>query len=77
MVKLDILFDKLRFEEKALYNTAIKKGIDVRLIDSRNIIIDTDDLDSNELKFADVLLQRSISHFRGTISDLLPRIVRV
>src|SRR3989337_2146293 len=65
MVKLDILFDKLRFEEKALYNTAIKKGIDVRLIDSRNIIIDTDDLDSNELEFADVLLQRSISHFRG------------
>ena len=65
MVKLDILFDKLRFEEKALYNTAIKKGIDVRLIDSRNIIIDTDDMDSNELKFADVLLQRSISHFRG------------
>ena len=65
MVKLDILFDKLRFEEKALYNTAIKKGIDVRLIDSRNILINTDDLDSNELGFADVLLQRSISHFRG------------
>jgi len=51
MVKLDILFDKLRFEEKALYNTAIKKGIDVRLVDSRNIIIDTDDLDSNEFEF--------------------------
>ena len=65
MVKLDILFDKLRFEEKALYNTAVKKGIDVRLVDSRNIIIDTDDLDSNEFEFGDVLLQRSISHFRG------------
>ncbi len=65
MVKLDILFDKLRFEEKALYNTAIKKGIDVRLVDSRNIIIDTDDLVSNEFEFGDVLLQRSISHFRG------------
>ena len=65
MVKLDILFDKLRFEEKALYNTAIKKGIDVRLVDSRNIIIDTDDLDSNEFEFGDILLQRSISHFRG------------
>ena len=65
MVKLDILFDKLRFEEKALYNTAIKKGIDVRLVDSRNIIIDTDDLDSNEFEFGDVLMQRSISHFRG------------
>ncbi|MBA2266979.1 MAG: lysine biosynthesis protein LysX [Nitrosopumilus sp.] len=65
MVKLDILFDKLRFEEKALYNTAVKKGIDVRLVDSRNIIIDTDDLDLDEFEFGDVLLQRSISHFRG------------
>ena len=65
MVKLDILFDKLRFEEKALYNTAIKKGIDVRLVDSRNIIIDTDDLDSKDFEFGDILLQRSISHFRG------------
>ena len=65
MAKIDILFDKLRFEEKALYNTAVKKGIDVRLVDSRNIIIDTDDLDSNEFEFGDVLLQRSISHFRG------------
>jgi [lysine-biosynthesis-protein LysW]---L-2-aminoadipate ligase len=65
MVKLDILFDKLRFEEKALYNTAIKKGIDARLVDSRNIILDTDDLDSKKFEFGDVLLQRSISHFRG------------
>lgn len=65
MAKLDILFDKLRFEEKALYNTAIKKGVEVRLVDSRNIIIDTDDLGSNEFEFGDILLQRSISHFRG------------
>ena len=48
MVKFDILFDKLRFEEKALYNTAIKKGLDVRLVDSRNIIMDTDDLQSSQ-----------------------------
>ena len=65
MVKLDILFDKLRFEEKALYNTAIKKGLDVQLIDSRNIIMDTDYLELRHREFADVLLQRSISHFRG------------
>ncbi len=65
MVKLDILFDKLRFEEKALYNTALKKGIDVRLVDSRNIVVDTDDLNSNNFEYGDVLLQRSISHFRG------------
>ena len=49
MVKLDILFDKLRFEEKALYNTATKKGLDVRLVDSRNIIMDTDSLELNQL----------------------------
>ena len=65
MVKLDILFDKLRFEEKALYNTAIKKGLDVRLVDSRNIILSTDDLKSDRRDFSDILLQRSISHFRG------------
>ncbi len=65
MVKLDILFDKLRFEEKALYNTATKKGLDVRLVDSRNIIMDTDDLELRQREFGDILLQRSISHFRG------------
>ncbi|HEX5905122.1 MAG TPA: lysine biosynthesis protein LysX [Candidatus Nitrosocosmicus sp.] len=65
MVKVDILFDKLRFEEKALYNTAIKKGLDVRLVDSRNIIMDTDHLQSPRGEFGDILLQRSISHFRG------------
>lgn len=65
MVKLDILFDKLRFEEKALYNTATKKGLDVRLVDSRNIIMDTDSLELNHREFGDILLQRSISHFRG------------
>lgn len=65
MVKIDILFDKLRFEEKSLYNTAINRGIDVRLVDSKNLILNTDDVDSNETKFGDVLLQRSVSHFRG------------
>jgi len=65
MVKLDILFDKLRFEEKALYNTATKKGLDVRLVDSRNIIMDTDHLELRQREFGDILLQRSISHFRG------------
>ena len=65
MVKIDILYDKLRFEEKSLYNTAISRGIDVRLVDSKNLILNTDDVDSDETKFGDVLLQRSVSHFRG------------
>ncbi len=65
MVKLDIFFDKLRFEEKSLYESAIKKGLEVRLVDSRNVILNTDDLDSNNLTYGDIILQRSISHFRG------------
>lgn len=65
MVKLDIFFDKLRFEEKSLYESAIKKGLEVRLLDSKNVILNTDDLDSNNLTYGDIILQRSISHFRG------------
>lgn len=65
MVKLDILFDKLRFEEKALFNTAKNREIDVTLTDSKNLLLSTDDVDSVAKKFGDVLLQRSVSHFRG------------
>lgn len=70
MIKLDILFDKLRFEEKALYDTAIKKGLDVRLIDSKALIVDTNDLKNSEKNYGDILLQRSISHFRGQFLTL-------
>ena len=64
MVKLGIFFDKLRFEEKSLYETAIKNGIDSNLIDSKNVILNTEYLTSNHLCFGDIILQRSISHFR-------------
>ncbi|MGN6347379.1 MAG: lysine biosynthesis protein LysX [Candidatus Nitrosocosmicus sp.] len=67
MTKLGIFFDKLRFEEKSLYETAKKIGIDVNLIDSKNIILNTEHLTSNELNYGDIILQRSISHFRGQI----------
>ncbi|MDQ6723132.1 MAG: RimK family alpha-L-glutamate ligase [Thermoproteota archaeon] len=65
MVKLSIFFDKLRFEEKALYETSIKVGIEAKLIDSKNIILNTDYLTNNDLDYGDVILQRSISYFRG------------
>jgi [lysine-biosynthesis-protein LysW]---L-2-aminoadipate ligase len=65
MVKLGIFFDKLRFEEKSLYETAIKNGIEVNLVDSKNVILNTDYLSYNDLDYGDVILQRSISYFRG------------
>ncbi len=65
MVKLGIFFDKLRFEEKSLYETAVKTGIETKLIDSKNVILNTEHLTSNDLDYGDIILQRSISHFRG------------
>ena len=65
MVKLSIFFDKLRFEEKSLYETAIKIGIETNLIDSKSVILNTDHLISSNLDYGNIILQRSISHFRG------------
>jgi [lysine-biosynthesis-protein LysW]--L-2-aminoadipate ligase len=67
MTKLGIFYDKLRYEEKSLYEKAKKIGIDVDLIDSKNIILNTEHLTSNDLNYGDIILQRSISHFRGQI----------
>ncbi|HXT84331.1 MAG TPA: lysine biosynthesis protein LysX [Verrucomicrobiae bacterium] len=67
MVKLGIFFDKLRFEERSLYETAIKNGIETNLIDSKSVILNTDNIVSNDLDYGDIILQRSISHFRGQL----------
>lgn len=64
MVDICIIFDKLRFEEKALYDKAIKRGLRARLIDAKNMTISTTSKKA-ELGFGDIVLQRSISHFRG------------
>jgi [lysine-biosynthesis-protein LysW]---L-2-aminoadipate ligase len=64
MVDICIIYDKLRFEEKALYEKAIKKGLGARTIDAKSITISTSSK-KTDLQFGDVVLQRSISHFRG------------
>lgn len=64
MVDICIIYDKLRFEEKTLYEKAIKKGLGARTIDAKNITISTSSK-KTDLQFGDVVLQRSISHFRG------------
>jgi [lysine-biosynthesis-protein LysW]--L-2-aminoadipate ligase len=64
MVDICIIFDKLRFEEKALYDRAIKRGLRAKLIDAKNMTICTTSKKS-ELHFGDIVIQRSISHFRG------------
>jgi [lysine-biosynthesis-protein LysW]---L-2-aminoadipate ligase len=64
MVDIGIIFDKLRFEEKALYDSAIKRGLRAQLIDAKNMAICTTSKKA-DLHFGDVVLQRSVSHFRG------------
>lgn len=62
-MELSILYDKLRFEEKTLYDNAIKKGINTRLVDAKTISISTD-INGNDF-LGDIFLQRCLSHFRG------------
>jgi [lysine-biosynthesis-protein LysW]--L-2-aminoadipate ligase len=62
-MELSIIYDKLRFEEKALYDDAVKKGVNTRLLDAKSVSISTEFNDNPY--FGDIFLQRCISHFRG------------
>jgi [lysine-biosynthesis-protein LysW]--L-2-aminoadipate ligase len=64
MVELCVLYDKMRFEEKSIYNKALKKGIKAKMTDAKSITVTTNSK-RKELALGDVILQRSISHFRG------------
>ena len=64
MAKVCVIYDKMRFEEKALYQKARKKGINALIIDGKTISINTESKRTS-LQLGDVVIQRSISHFRG------------
>ena len=64
MEKVCVIYDKVRFEEKALYQKAKKKGINVQIIDGKTITINTESKRTS-IQLGDVVIQRSISHFRG------------
>jgi [lysine-biosynthesis-protein LysW]--L-2-aminoadipate ligase len=60
--KLTILFDNIRWEEKALYESARKKGIDVRNLNCNNLFID---LNNGVAEDYGIVLQRCVSYFRS------------
>src|SRR5919198_1610351 len=64
MVKICVIYDKVRFEEKALYHKAKKKGINAQVIDGKTITINTGSKKTS-IHLGDVIIQRSVSHFRG------------
>ena len=64
MVRICIIYDKLRFEEKKIYNDIQQKGLDVNLVDGKSLIFDTESSKSDS-RFGDIILQRVISYNRG------------
>jgi [lysine-biosynthesis-protein LysW]--L-2-aminoadipate ligase len=64
MVEVCVVYDKVRFEEKALYDTAKKKGLRAQIIDAKKITINNASK-RKTLQLGDVVLQRCISHSRG------------
>src|SRR5690606_2659564 len=64
MVELSIIYDKVRFEEKVLYEKAQSKGIKAQIVDAKTVVVGTDSK-KKDFSFGDVILQRSVSHYRG------------
>lgn len=66
MRRLAIVYDRLRWEEKELIKKAKEKGIELAIIDAKEIILNLDESEEKVKKlFGDIVLQRCISYFRG------------
>lgn len=63
---LVILYDNIRWEEKALYEAAKKKGVEVENVDCKNLVANLNDRKSKYNGQA--VLQRSVSYFKNVHS---------
>ena len=63
---LVILYDNIRWEEKALYEAAKKKSVNVENVDCKNLVADLNDRKSKYR--GQVVLQRSVSYFKNVHS---------
>ncbi|CAE6496232.1 MAG: lysine biosynthesis protein LysX [Candidatus Nitrosotenuis sp.] len=57
---ISVLYDTIRLEEKALVESAKKRGINIQMVDCRNLVIDLD----KKSDFGTVL-QRCVSYYRN------------
>lgn len=64
MVEVCIIYDKVRFEEKALYDKALEKGVKAQMVDAKGVTVSTESKRS-DFSLGDVIMQRSVSHYRG------------
>ncbi|HSD04800.1 MAG TPA: lysine biosynthesis protein LysX [Nitrosopumilaceae archaeon] len=58
---LSILYDTIRWEEKALLDAGKKKGIDIEMVDCKNLFLN---LGKTKEKF-DTVIQRCVSYYRS------------
>ncbi len=63
---LIILYDNIRWEEKALYEAAKKKGVNVENLDCKNFVANLNDKKSKYR--GQVVMQRSVSYFKNVHS---------
>ncbi len=63
MTKVSILFDMIRWEEKALYEAGKKLGLDVEMVDVKEKAFNLSK--DCETEFGDIALQRSVSYYRN------------
>jgi [lysine-biosynthesis-protein LysW]--L-2-aminoadipate ligase len=64
MVRLCIVYDKVRFEEKELLKKINEKGYLPNFVDGRTLVFDSSSR-KNDFDFGDIVFQREISHHRG------------
>jgi [lysine-biosynthesis-protein LysW]--L-2-aminoadipate ligase len=64
MVQICLIYDKIRFEEKALYRKIQEKGLLSNLIDGKSLIFDTNSR-KEDFQLGDIVFQREVSHSRG------------
>lgn len=58
---LSILYDTIRWEEKALFDAGKKKGVDIKMVDCKNLFLN---LDQTKENFG-IVIQRCVSYYRS------------
>jgi len=66
MNKIGLVYDRIRWDEKALFEASMKAGLNLKMIDSKEVYIDAlGDSERIREEFGEVVIQRCVSYFRG------------
>ena len=65
MTVIGLVYDRIRWEEKALINVAKKGSTQPKTVNSKEIYLHLERMENAEETFGNVVIQRCVSHFRG------------